>query len=230
MLGFHLAMNESAAAEDIAKQYMLLMELLMIFTAIRLLWDSRDKSRVSNTLFIKDGPMMIHGQYAKLVPNIREFFRHSKTQGRPVHIISSEKSGDFFDHLQILSRNVTCTPGELRYAVLSHGYTRDVIQRIPDRGCPYGLRTNWGEKLFVCVDDYTHMVLNIPTGEYIVSDDYPDASDLIGLDRILATLPQLISRQYEGALYPLELANDIASMSVYPSARILSQCANDLTG
>jgi glucose dehydrogenase len=42
--------------------------------------------------------------------------------------------------------------------------------------------------------------------------------DLIGLSRILATIPALVSHKFEGALYPVELANGIASMSSYPSA------------
>jgi len=62
------------------------------------------------------------------------------------------------------------------------------------------------------------MVLNIPTGEYV---ENPTISDLIGVDRIFATLPTILSNQYEGALLPIELANGIASLSTYPSAQIL---------
>jgi hypothetical protein len=65
------------------------------------------------------------------------------------------------------------------------------------------------------------MVLNVPTGRYIDAEDRPIDLDLIGLPRILATLPGLISHKFEGALYPVELANGIASMSSYPSASIL---------
>lgn len=43
-----------------------------------------------------------------------------------------------------------------------------------------------------------------------------------------ATLPSLISRKYEGALFPVELANGVASMSSYPSAKILQQFVDDL--
>lgn len=39
----------------------------------------------------------------------------------------------------------------------------------------------------------------------------------------MATLPSLISRKFEGALYPIELANGVASMSSYPSAKILER-------
>ena len=67
------------------------------------------------------------------------------------------------------------------------------------------------------------MVLSVPTGNYCERGDFPVAGDLIGLDRILATLPELVSRRFEGGLYPIELANGIASLSSYPSARILQR-------
>ncbi len=228
MVGFHLDMSEENASDVVASRYMLIMEMLMLFTVIRLQWSNRDKKLISDTLFIKDGPMILGGQYAKLVPNIREFFLYAKERGRPIHIISSEKSGAFFDYLSIISKFVKPEPDKIKYAVLNHGYIRRTIQRAPDRGNPYGFRTNWGEKVFVYLDENTHMVLNMTTGFYNKDESYPESTDIIGLDRILATLPSLISRKYEGALYPIELVNGIASMSNYPSAKILQDFVRDM--
>jgi hypothetical protein len=53
--------------------------------------------------------------------------------------------------------------------------------------------------------------------------NFPGPENLIGLPRILATLPSLISNKFEGALFPIELANGIASMSSYPSGKILQR-------
>ena len=228
MVGFHLDMNETSAPVSVASSYMLIMEMLMLFTVIRLQWANKDPNLVSNTLFIKDGPMTLNGQYSKLVPNIREFLNYAKNQGRPIHIIGSEKSGSFFDYLSLCSRFIKPEQGKIKYAVLNHGYIRSVIQRAPDRGNPYGLRTNWGEKVFVFLDENTHMVLNMTTGGYEKDDAYPTRDDIIGLERILTTLPALISRKYEGALYPIELVNGIASMSNYPSAKILQDFVKDM--
>ena len=69
--------------------------------------------------------------------------------------------------------------------------------------------------------------LNVPTGHYNSSGTFPAATDLVGLPRILATLPGLISHKFEGALFPIELANGIASMSSYPSAKILQRFIED---
>jgi len=55
------------------------------------------------------------------------------------------------------------------------------------------------------------------------SANFPQPDDLIGLPRILATIPSITSHKFEGALFPIELANGIASMSSFPSAKILQR-------
>ncbi len=223
--GFHLEMDEESAPESLASSYMLVMEHLMLFTAIRLMWHHSDRSLVTNTLFIKDGPLTLRSQYSKLVPNIRAFLQHAKTEGRPVHVVGQEKSGAFFDHLASIVRFAEPhARGEApTYAPLTHAFVRREVYRSPDLSNPYGLRTNWGEKMYVKLDPGAYMVLNVPTGNYLDDQDRPTATDLIGLPRILATLPSLVSHKFEGALYPVELANGIASMSSYPSATILQR-------
>jgi len=160
-----------------------------------------------------------------MVPGIRSFLQHAKNQNRPIHVIGQEKSGAFHDHLASIAD--FAEPHEngepLSFAVLSHEYVRREVYRSPDLQNPYGMRTNWGEKVFVKFSPGTFMVLNIPTGNYNNDSKFPTQVDLIGLHRILATLPDLISRKYEGALYPVELANGIASLSNYPSAKILQR-------
>jgi hypothetical protein len=225
MPGFHLSMDEDSAPDALASAYMLVMEHLMLFTAIRIFWDHSDKTLATDTLFIKDGPLTLRSQYSKLVPRIRDFLEHAKQVQRPLHIVGQEKSGAFFDHLASIVRfPPPHARGEpLSYAVLSHDHVRREVYRSPDLQNPYGLKTNWGEKLFAKFDPGTYMVLNVPTGNYNPDVSRPTATDLIGLDRILATLPSLISHKHEGALFPIELANGIASMSSYPSARVLQR-------
>ena len=225
MIGFHLDMDEESAPDSVASAYMLIMEHLMIFTAIRLLWDQTDKKLVSETLFIKDGPLTLRSQYSKLVPNIRSFLQFAKQLNRPIHIIGQEKSGAFIDHLAAIAQKAPphARDETMTYAPLSHRYVRKEVYRSPDLSNHYGKRTNWGEKVFTKLDPGTYMVLNIPTGDYIDDPDFPISDNLIGLPRILATLPSLVSNKFEGALFPIELANGIASMSSYPSAKIFQR-------
>ncbi len=223
MWGFHMEMGEDSAADSIASSYMLIMEHLMLFTAVRIFWNHTDRSLVSNTLFIKDGPLTLRSQYSKMVDNIRDFLEHAKQIQRPVHMVGQEKTGFFADHLNSIAR--FAKPEErgdlMSYAPLTHSYVHREVYRSPKVKNPYGLKTNWGEKMYVKVDPGSWMVLNVPPGKYNPDPDWPTQSDLIGLDRILATLPSLVSHKHECALYPVELANGIASMSSYPSASIL---------
>lgn len=229
MLGFHLDMDEESASDSIASAYMLVMEHLMIFTAIRLLWGHSDKSLATETLFIKDGPLTLRSQYSKIVPNIRNFFEHAKSIGRPIHVIGQEKSGTFKDHLDSISRYIApYNRGDpAAFMPLSHDYVRQEVHRTPNLINPYGKRTNWGEKLYVKIDPSTAVVLSVPVGSYIDKPGFPSTGDMIGLGRILATLPSIISHKFEGALFPIELANGIASMSSYPSATILRRFLDD---
>lgn len=230
MIGFHLDMNEDCAPVTIASSYMMIMELLMLFTVIRLHWEHKDRSLVSETLYIKDGPMTLGSQYSKLVPRIRDFLEHAKNSNRPVHVIGCEKSGRYFDFLQNNAKFAPVEKGKIKYAVLNHDFIRKEIQRAPEHINPYGLRTNWGEKVFVVIDKDTHMVLNMPTGYYSNDPLFPNKDDIMGLERIMVTLPSLVSKKYEGALFPIELVNGIASMSSYPSAKILQDYVREMLG
>lgn len=171
------------------------------------------------------GPLTLRSQYAKFVPLIRDFIEHTKREHRPIHIIGQEKSGVFHDHLATLFKYVL--PKELgeppTVAILTHEYVRKEVYRTGDLANPYGSRTNWGEKVYVKLDPDTALVLNIPTGKYSENPKFPTRDDVLGLGRIMATLPDLISRRHEGALFPVELANGVASMSNYPSAKILKR-------
>jgi hypothetical protein len=73
------------------------------------------------------------------------------------------------------------------------------------------------------------MILNIPTGRNVDNPyiESPKLADLIGAANIFATLPELLSYRHEGGLLPVELANGVASLSTYPSARILKMFAEE---
>jgi hypothetical protein len=104
MIGFHLDMDENSAPDSVSSAYMLVMETLMLFTAVRFYWESPDPGLISNTLFIKDGPLTLRSQYSKLVPPIRALLEHAKSSNRPIHVIGQEKTGAFADHLASVVR------------------------------------------------------------------------------------------------------------------------------
>lgn len=219
MIGFHLEMAEDAAPESLAAAYMLVHESLLLFTGIRFFWEREKYGVLNNALFLKDGPLSLRGQYSKLVIPLRHFFEFAKRKGITLYVAGQEKTGAFVDHLEIISRHA---PPKSVFAP-DNEYIRREVQHRPERSEPYGLRTNYGNKLFVKVDDYNHIVLSVPTGEY---KDTHSVNDLIGVRRILSTLPRILSHRHECALIPIELANGVASLSSYPSAAILKVFAD----
>lgn len=213
MLGFHQEMAPDFAPDTVATAYMTIHETLLLFTGIRYFWE-KNQEILSNCLFVKDGPLSIRAQYSKLVIPIRAFLQFSRAKGCLVHILGQEKTGVFADHLQLVGTNA---PVKTIF-IPSDRYIKEQVQHRPDRGMPYGKDTNYGAKVFIKLDHYHQSVLNIPTGQHMKD---PRLTDLIGADRIFATLPTILSSRFEGALLPIELAHGVASLSTYPSARIL---------
>jgi len=211
VLGFHIDMDPDFAPDTVATAYMNIHELLLLFTGIRIYWQN-NKEILPECLFVRDGPMYLRYHYKVLLKPIRRFFQFAKDQGVPIHIISQEKTGKFADHLEILDRRMKA--GEI--FIPNEDYLfKEILQRRKSIRA-YGEDSNLGSKMFVKLNDYHKMVLNIPIWKM-----NPQISDLMGFDRIMATLPTIISSQYEGALLPIELAHGIASLSTYPSAKIL---------
>jgi len=213
LFGFHIVMGEDTAPDAIATDYMTIHETLLLLTAIRLVWEDKTKD-ISKFLFVKDGPLSIRAQYSKLIVPIRNFIEHAKNSGHPIHIIGQEKSGAFFDHLQYIVKDAP----EGSMLILQDEYIKSEIQHRPLNGAFYGKDTNFGAKVLLKLNNYHNMVLNIPVRKFKPN---PTQEDLIGIEDILATIPEIISYRHEGGLIPIELAHGIVSLSTYPSAHIL---------
>ena len=218
MLGFHQTMGQDFAPDSTASDYMGVHETLLLFTGVRHYWQ-HNRDVLDRTLFIKDGPLSIRAQYSKLVNPIRRFLSHAKDLGILVHMVGQEKTGAFADHLALIR---DAAPADHVF-IPNHRYIRENIQHRSISGAPYGKDTNYGAKVFVKLGDRHSMVLNAPTGLF-TSD--PKEIDLIGFHRSLTTLSRLTSGRYEGGLVPIELANAVASLSTYPSARVLQLFAD----
>ena len=218
MLGFHQNMGQDFAPDSTASDYMGVHETLLLFTGVRHYWQ-HNRDVLYRALFIKDGPLSIRAQYSKLVNPIRRFLSHARDSGISVHMVGQEKTGAFADHLALIR---DAAPAAHMF-IPTHRYIRENIQHRSTSGAPYGKDTNYGAKVFVKLEDRHSMVLNAPTGLFTAD---PKQVDLIGFYRSLSTLSRLTSGRYEGGLVPIELANAVASLSTYPSARVLQLFAD----
>ncbi len=208
-------MQEDFAQDQIASDYMSVHETLMIFTPVRYYWENK-REVLKNCLFIKDGPLSLRATLSKLSAPIRRFFKYAENSGIEVAMIGQEKSGMFYDHLQLINKHAP----DFSIFIPDNNYIKREIRHSNSQGI-YGQDTNYGAKVFLKYNSYHNMVLNIPTGERGEFVENPSAENLIAFKRIIATLPKILSNRYEGALFPIELANGVASLSTYPSAKVL---------
>jgi hypothetical protein len=222
VFGLHYSMTEDFAPNQIASDYMSVAETLMIFTPIRHFWEN-NKSVLNRTLMIKDGPLSLRATLSKLAEPIRNFFKHAKREGIEVAMIGQEKTGAFAEHLQIIGDHAPV--GSI--FIPDNEYIRNEIQHLNTTGI-YGQDTNYGAKVFIKLNDYHKMIINVPTGEKGEFVLRPSIDNLIGIKKIIATLPTILSNRYEGALLPIELANGVASLSTYPSAKALELFAQSI--
>lgn len=213
-------MTDDFAPSQVASDYMAVSEALMIFTPIRYFWEKK-KEVLHNCLFVKDGPLSLRATLAKLSAPIRRFFNYAKENGVNVAMIGQEKTGQFFDHLQLIGGAAPVSA----YFIPDNKYIQEHIKH-NNTTAIYGADTNYGAKLFVKLNDYHNMVLNIPTGERGEFVTSPSQDHLINFKNITATLSRILSNRCEGALLPIELANKIASLSTYPSAKALELFSN----
>ncbi|MBC8230489.1 hypothetical protein H8E77_13155 [bacterium] len=220
LFGLHLSMTEDHAPGQVATDYMSVSETIMIFTPIRYFWEN-NREYLKRCLMVKDGPLSLRATLAKLSAPIRRFFNYAKSIGIEVAMIGQEKSGYFFDHLQLIGRQA---PNNSIF-IPNNDYIRNEIQHLSTDSV-YGRDTNYGAKIFLKLSEYHKMVLNIPTGKVGEYVENPNIAYLIGFENIISTLPKILSNRYEGALLPIELANGVASLSTYPSARVLEMLAD----
>ena len=190
--------------------------LLTGFTGIRHYWENQPEV-LRNALFVKDGPLYIRAQYSKLVNPIRRFLTTAKNQGIEICVVGQEKSGAFWDHLQLIGDDALTNS----FFIRDHTYIREQIKHRPVAGAIYGKDTNYGAKVFVKLDNRYKFVLNVPNGD----PSNPQNPSVLGASKIFGTLRTILSARYEDGLLPVELAHSVASLSTYPSAKVLSMFA-----
>jgi hypothetical protein len=145
MLGFHQEMSEDFAPDQLSRDYMMVHELLLLFTGIRYFWET-NKDALENSLFVKDGPLMMPSQYSKLVEPIRQFIEFAQRKGYNINIIGQEKSGDFFEHLQLIGKDA---PLKTMF-IPNDSYIKEEIKLRPKKSFQhlYGEKTNYGAGLY----------------------------------------------------------------------------------
>lgn len=217
-LGF-LSQNPDDQSDDkVARDLMLVLEHLTLFYYLKELEENGET--LSDYLLLKDGPLLLSGQYSRLVDPMREYLDHLQEIGNSPNFLGVEKSGPFFTHGEDIK---SAFQEDNQIFIPSNKYIFEKIKYSVSDDTQYGERVLYGSKLFYSPSKSNIYVLTIPIGSFKVN---PTSNDFIGLKNVLATLNRLQSHRYDSGLAPIVAVNSIASMSFYPSNNILGRFTN----
>lgn len=208
-------LSEEGNDERVAMDLMMVLENLLLFHYLRLLVEQELTDR---TLLLKDGPLMLPHQYSRLVDPIRDYLAHLRDIGAPVFMAGIEKQQAFVNHIPEIEGRLE----DGQVFVPSNHYILTYIKSGSGAGTLYGEKVLYGAKVYYKLDARNCWVLNVPYGPYRTD---LSSGDLYGLGQVIATLRRLASRQFQNALLPIVAVNRIASLSVYPSNKILERLA-----
>ena len=203
----------------LAGRFMLILEFLLLLALIREIWETRAEE-LERTLFLHDGPLSLGGRYTRMILPMRAFLTYAAKSGHPVYLCGVEKTGRFANHLQALK--VSSPEHGFFYAVPSRGYIqKDVDGRPLSAGHKYGERALLGERVFVLLPGKRELILSVPSGLTRNVLNRPLPEDLIGLEKILGTIPALVTPIYDNALFPISRVNSLVSIAQEPCGHML---------
>lgn len=212
--------------ERVAGKYMSFVEMLLLFTKIRLALED-SQGDFSETLFTADGALALHERFCRFIPPIRDLIEHLSESSKELHLCSVEKSGVILRKVNSSTNSLDTANSRILYTILDREYIGKYIKTLRGRKNVYGERENYGEKVGISVGDKATILLNVPAKIAEVNSQIK-RDDLFGFDRILATIPSLVTVRYENALIQTSMANAMTSIAVYPSKRVLAQFVSDI--
>ena len=212
---------EDWSREDAANALRDALETLTLFHFIRRYY--REDEVMAETLFVKDGPLLLRAALSRLVEPIRDFITFMKGEGHPLRLVGVEKTGDFAGFLEEYRISIP-EPGDFFLPPIKF-VVEEISGTVMAPG--YRNRVSYGAKVGVRIGPDHLLALNVPTGAFLTE---PGPNDLIGFQEAVRTLAELASYRYPNALIPLVLANSAASIARRPSGNILSTFADQLLG
>lgn len=220
-LGLLQEVNEESNDDQVAFSLMSILEHLLLFSYIRQIAELGDL-HLSSVLFVKDGPLMLRGQYSRLVDPMREYISHLQESGRKLHLVGIEKTGAFIEHMPIIEPHLE-KPGDI--FIPDNGYILKYIKHSGTEDTVYGERVLYGAKVYTRTSKSSVLCLTVPTGRFRPN---ANVSQLINVGNMIPSLARLQSSQFSNALLPIVVVNKLASMSFYPSNNILEKFTESL--
>lgn len=175
---------------------------------------------LSQTLFVKDGPLAFFGQTANLHKPMRKLMTFLN-QNHSIYLVGLEKSGSFVEHAVQASKKML--PKQM--LLLGNSYIYKYI--IPGNGRdsePYAISSYYGHKVIFKSEHNNVYVATIPNVQAMVE---PQISDYININEILYNITALKCDLYYNSLVPVVMANKLVSLADHPSSDLLKTFAQE---
>lgn len=214
--------DEEIGAGGIVGYLRNLIEHFILIDIIRGLLKTKKKT-LSQSLFIKDGPLGFFGQTANMHEPMREMLNYLGTE-LSIYVAGIEKSGPFVEHALEIKDKI----GLGQVYLLPNEYIYKYIKPAdPKSSEPYGRSSYYSSKVIFKSRDEKIYVVTIPTANGDVVLD-PKKSDFKNIDIIMKYIEKLKSDMYDNSLLPIALVNKLVSLSDHPSSAILEKFAKQI--
>lgn len=177
-------------------------------------------SLLSETLFIKDGPLAFFGQTANIHKPMRKLITYLNRY-HTIYIVGLEKGGSFVEHAEQVSKKMI--PKQI--LLLGNRYIYKYI--IPGQARnnePYASSSYYGHKLIFKSEHSNVYVATIPNTQALAE---PQMENYINIHVILSNITALKCDLYYNSLVPIVLANKLVSLADHPSADLLKSFAQN---
>ncbi len=219
VLRLHEAIDNELGAGGILGYLTTSIEQIIIVYLIKQMLNIKP-SLLTQTLFVKDGPLAFFGQTANLHKPMRELMTYLN-QHYAIYLVGLEKSGSFVEHAVQASKKML--PKQM--LLLGNSYIYKYI--IPGNGRdnePYASSSYYGHKLIFKSEHNNVYVATIPNTQAMVE---PQISDYININEILYNITALKCDLYYNSLVPVVMANKLVSLADHPSSDLLKAFAQE---
>ena len=219
-LGLVTDASESSSDSAVAMNLKAVLEHLTLLTYLRRLVDMGPGFH-DRVMLLRDGPLMLRGgAAARLAGPIRAYLRHLDDRGVRYCLAGVEREGAFASHRTQMAEWFSADGAVF---VPDNRYVLDRIKHAGGATAVYGVRGLYGSKAFCRIDEQNVFVLSLPNRRHdfdaFAAD--PSVDDLVGLDRALATLKELVSRHFPGVPLPLVAVERLLSFPRHATADLL---------
>ena len=216
---FHEVIDNELGADGILGILATAVEQMIVAFLIKQMLVIRP-SLLSETIFIKDGPLAFFGTTARIHDPMRKLISFLNSN-YSIFLVGLEKSGPFVEHAAQISKRMASK----QILILGNKHIYKYI--IPGNGKedePYARTSYYGHKLIYKSEYNNVYVATIPNIQAKVE---PQLSDYINVQEILYNITALKCDLYYNSLVPIVLANKLVSLADHPSADLLKTFAKE---